>query len=410
MRQGRAGSQPNPANQMSCRTDWLEIARATPAGSCTSALTVTYVAALRRRLSVVCQALTGCTRRVRALPVRWRTMPVTQAVRDNLRDRLVRWRMCLHPSRRTALILLAGVAVGMTAPTAAALAERAAAAGVVSLRPAGSTRTATITKLKVSAASAAGGLVRLSAMERAANGTHPAGWVQFEADNTDIGAPVAVSPAGEATTTAAFLGAAPIALMAAFTPANTGYLASAAADGALSAASDPEAGTVDLTVSVPLAGSFVVTVTPGTVTLQKPTKLGVATGVLQQVTLSETRNWYPGWSVSGQVSDVIAKGHSTRQTISGTQLGWAPTGMLTDGAILGPAIAPNSPGLGATGGVLASAATGSGVGTETLSAALTLVMPASAASGPYRGLLTITYVESAVQASASSPSLVPSVG
>jgi hypothetical protein len=54
---------------------------------------------------------------------------------------------------------------------------------------------------------APGFVATLAASESAANGAHPPGWVQFQADDTTIGSPVAVSAAGaylaSATTIAA---------------------------------------------------------------------------------------------------------------------------------------------------------------------------------------------------------------
>jgi hypothetical protein len=52
-----------------------------------------------------------------------------------------------------------------------------------------------------------------------------------------------------------------------------------------------------------------------------------------------------------------------------------------------------APGLGDAPQALASATPGSGTGTSTLSANLTLVIPATARAGPCTGSLMITYLE-----------------
>jgi hypothetical protein len=69
---------------------------------------------------------------------------------------------------------------------------------------------------------------------------------------------------------------------------------------------------------------------------------------------------------------------------------------LVGGATLGPTVAPGtSPnGLGDIAHVLASAAIGLGDGTNTLSASLSLDIPADTRAGAYGGSLTITYLAS----------------
>ena len=157
----------------------------------------------------------------------------------------------------------------------------------------------TVTTTELTAARAPSGFVALAATETAANGTHPAGWVEFETGGTGIGTPVAVNSRGVATATATSLGW-DGTLTAAFMPASAGYLASAATDAA----------------AVPGNGSIVL---------------------------------------------------------------------------------PGKPGL-AAGGVLASAADGSGLGTDTLGATLTLDIPASARSGAYTATLTLTYLDTGPKA------------
>jgi hypothetical protein len=115
--------------------------------------------------------------------------------------------------------------------------------------------------------------------------------------------------------------------------------------------------------------------------------------VLNPVTVSDTRNTFPGWQVTGQESAFAGSGTSAGYTFSGNQLGWVPTDTsLGTGVTLGPTVTPASPGLGTTAGVLAQAHAPNGTGTSVLGANLTLAIPASAAAGPYAGTLTITAV------------------
>ena len=149
--------------------------------------------------------------------------------------------------------------------------------------------------------------------------------------------------------------------------------------------------------TVPPPGSFTVTVTGSTVPSTGSANPLVLGGNLPEITVSDTRSSSPGWSVSGQVSDFTGSGTAAGSTISGNQLGWAPSGAVTGGATLGSPVAPNGPGLGSIPAVLARAAGGSGFGTDTLSARLLLVIPASARAGPYNAVLTITCVSSQVK-------------
>jgi alpha-tubulin suppressor-like RCC1 family protein len=258
--------------------------------------------------------------------------------------------------------------------------------------------------------------VTLTATEVAADGTHPAGSVQFSADGTDIGSPVKVT-SGSASTTVTFAAAGTEALSAVFTPASAHYAISAGelslvvtgsqspGGGGSGCGGDSVGGGNDnvvggngelITVTLPQCGTFTVSIAPGTVLLTVSGSM--ATGTLEDITVTDTRNSYPGWSASGQASSFTGSGSAAGFTISGNQLGWTPAavGPLQGGATLGPAVAPAAPGLGTTAGVLASAASGSGGGTNVLTANLDLLIPAAQQPGPYAGSLTITYVESAL--------------
>jgi hypothetical protein len=166
--------------------------------------------------------------------------------------------------------------------------------------------------------------------------------------------------------------------------------------GQVTASSLATTGNEPITLTVAPAGTFTVTVMTSPIAL---TVAGsTATGTLQGVTVTDSRNYYPGWSVTGQAADFTA---SSAPAISGNQLGWTPDadGSLQGGAILGAilggSVAPAAPGLGTTPATLASAAAGCGFGTNKLSARLTFDIPAPATGRRrYAGLLTITYVES----------------
>jgi alpha-tubulin suppressor-like RCC1 family protein len=244
---------------------------------------------------------------------------------------------------------------------------------------------------------AAGGTVTLTAADLAADGTIPAGSVQFQVGGTDIDSPVAVVN-GLASVTTTFAAAGTEALSAVFIPASTTYAISA---GELSlpvtAATAPGGVTGGelVTATVPATGTFTVTIGGGTVLLTVSGQ--TATGALQNVAIFDSRNDYPGWSVSGQESDFAGSGTAAGSAIPGNQLGWTPTspGGLEGGAALGRSVAPAAPGLGTTAAVLASAGAGNGLGVNVLSANLTLLIPALQPTGPYDGTLTITVVESA---------------
>ena len=239
----------------------------------------------------------------------------------------------------------------------------------------------------------AGTTVTLTADTSATDGTNPAGTVQFTVNGTLIGSPIAVNASGVASTTTSFAASGQVALTALFEPTNTAYVLS---QGTFTATVYPAgttaAGSEPVTIAVPQEGAFILTVSPGTVNLS--VSGATATGALQNVTVTDTRNYYPGWSVTGQASSFAGSGTAAGSTFSGNQLGWVPTavGTLVDGATLGGTVAPVSRGLGTTAATLASAATNCGFGTNVMSANLTLDIPPLAAAGPYISTMTITAV------------------
>ena len=134
-----------------------------------------------------------------------------------------------------------------------------------------------------------------------------------------------------------------------------------------------------------------------------------ASGVLDQVTIVDTRDEDTGWTVSGSMSRFINQVDGTK-SFAGSQLGWTPKvsstspaftdsdGIVynqeaTKGAKLNPGlIEPSGLGGGAT---LANSGTGAvaaapGLGIAQLDARLKLLIPVTKRSGAYTGTLTIT--------------------
>jgi hypothetical protein len=250
-----------------------------------------------------------------------------------------------------------------------------------------------------------GASVTLTATVTAASKRVPQGSVQFETSGHALGAPIAVNASGVAIATTTFAAAGTAALSAVFQPTTSAY---ASSTGTLSLTvralpSQPVA-TVPITVTLPPAGALTVTIAPGTVDLAvSASGTLTATGLLTDATVTDTRNTLPGWSVLGQESVFTGSGTATGFSIPADDLGWVPIAIdpLTGGATLGPPVAPGtSPGgLGDTAAVLAEAAAGSGLGVNTLSADLTLDIPAGTRAGQYTGSFTITYLEVGEQGS-----------
>jgi hypothetical protein len=239
----------------------------------------------------------------------------------------------------------------------------------------------------------AGTTVTLTATESAGDGTNPAGTMQFAANGTDIGSAVNVSATGVASVTTTFAATGQMALTASFFPNSSSYFFSQGTySETVYPAGTTAAGSEPVTIAIPQEGAFILTVAPGTVNLA--TSGSAATGTLQDVTVTDTRNYYPGWYVTGQDSSFTGSGSAVGSTISGNQLGWVPTavGSLVDGATLGGTVAPASPGLGTTAATLASAPQNCGFGTNVMSANLTLAIPSLSAAGPYSSTMTITAV------------------
>jgi hypothetical protein len=264
----------------------------------------------------------------------------------------------------------------------------------------------------------AGQPVTLSATVTPSNAT---GTVQFENNGTVINTTGATITGGTASipfTAPSVTASTVFTITAVYTPVGNFTAPTTPPTGTLTVnPAPPNSGTIPLVTVVPQSGSFTLTVdTADYVVLAPNTAATSATATTTPVVVADTRNTYPGWSVSGQatgwtgvtagatgingfptVTGTIPADHGS-QTIPADDLGWVPgnTGTLATGVVLGPTVAPGTTttGLGDAAQVLASvhAGTGKGFGTTTLNAALTLNIPAGQEAGPYTAGLNITSV------------------
>jgi hypothetical protein len=224
------------------------------------------------------------------------------------------------------------------------------------------------------------------------------GTIQFENNGANINGPATIS-GGSASTSTTFATAGTYSLTAVYTATGNFTAGTNGSESLVVAPAPSNSGTIPLAVAVPSNGSFQLTVdTTDVVTL---TASGlVATGATTPITVSDTRNTFPGWSVSGQDSaGFTGTGTAAGGSFSGNQLGWVPTstGTLPQGVTLGGTVAPAAPGLGTTAATLASVhggTIGNGYGTTSLGANLTLDIPPTAPAGPYTSGLTISAVTS----------------
>jgi hypothetical protein len=155
--------------------------------------------------------------------------------------------------------------------------------------------------------------VNLTATVQGVDGSYPAGYVQFQLNGTDIGEPAPVGGGEVATGSAAFTVTGSLTVTAVFTPTDTMAYAGSTGAYLLTVTPADGGGNVPITTTVPQSGAFVLTITPGTVNLA--VSGSTATGTLQDVTVSDSRNYYPGWSVSGQSSSFTGAGAAAGSTI-----------------------------------------------------------------------------------------------
>jgi hypothetical protein len=259
----------------------------------------------------------------------------------------------------------------------------------------GTPATATSTTLQVQPSTVTvGNSVTLTATVTAGSGTAaPTGTVTFMNGTTAIGSPVNLT-AGTGASATASTSTTPTApgtesITAVYSPTGTAF--SGSTSPAVTLTVNSLAGqAIPLAVTVAASGAFTLTVdTTDTVTLVQSGSS--ATAATTPITVSDTRNTFPGWAVSGQSTDFTESTTTPHGDISGNQLGWVPTGgPLATGVILGPTVNPGAPGLGSTAAILAQAHAGTGNGTSTLGANLTLLIPATAPAASYSAALSIS--------------------
>ncbi|HEX3512740.1 MAG TPA: substrate-binding domain-containing protein [Trebonia sp.] len=261
--------------------------------------------------------------------------------------------------------------------------------------------TGTVTSLSAAPSPAyAGQGVTLQAVVTGPGTAVPAGTVQFSVGGTIIGSPVTLSTSGVASTVTMFAVPGTESLAAVFFPTDPTAFGSSTAALSLIVNPSPYIGLIPLAVTDPPTGAFSLTVDTAdlvTLAVSGPD----ATASTTDITVSDTRNTYPGWSVGGQATDFTGSGTAAGATIAGNQLGWTPhafTSPLTPGVTLGNPVSPADPGLGTTPALLAAAPAGAGNGyvggTTVLYAGLDLRIPPPQAVGPYTGGLEITAVTS----------------
>jgi phosphate ABC transporter phosphate-binding protein len=263
--------------------------------------------------------------------------------------------------------------------------------------PVGVGQVATTTSMVASPSPGTAGQIftLIAGVAPASGSATPTGTVQFRVGTTLIGGPVTVDANGVATTTTTFAAAGTESLSAAYTPADPNAFGASTGTFTLTVNPSQTSGGIPLMVADPPNGAFTLTVdSTDTVTLAVSGQS--ATAPTTPIIVSDTRNTFPGWSVSGQSTGFTGSGTAAGSAIPGNQLGWVPTATaLGDTVTLGAPVTPASPGLGTTPATLASAPAGHGFGTSTLGANLTLAIPAPAAAGAYTAGLTVTAVTSA---------------
>ncbi len=167
---------------------------------------------------------------------------------------------------------------------------------------------------------------------------------------------------------------------------------------------DPYAGALTLQVAVATSVNLVQVdpTTPAGHPVQATDPTGhrhawVFNGNLSGVSVSDTRPAQSGWTLNGQAADFTGP-----TTVSAKNLGWTPAlvtagsdaeGTLQAGAAVNPMLqTATSNGLAAPGSTLASAGAGNGLGSQNISAAVTLRMPDTNPKGTYNTTLTLTLV------------------
>jgi Bacterial Ig-like domain (group 3) len=254
----------------------------------------------------------------------------------------------------------------------------------------------------------AGQPVTITATVAATSNGTPQGTVEFTQGSTSLdgGVPVGLTN-GVASVQTTFQATGQYPVTATYTSSNTGSWNSGEVGTITVTVTMAPTNAIPLTVTVPTTGTLVLTVGTTAVAFGTPTvtSTGLATtGTIPngQVQVTDTRNNYPGWAVTGQDSAWTSSGGGT---FPGSQLGWAPTSGTTAQAVaFGPTVsAGTTPGLSAA-SVLASAphglgnyatsGVGNGYGVTNLGANLSLLIPLTAPPGAYASTLTFTAIPS----------------
>lgn len=143
----------------------------------------------------------------------------------------------------------------------------------------------------------------------------------------------------------------------------------------------------------------------GTAAFAPGQTFSTATGFLNQVTVTDTRQGDAGWRVTGQMASLTTT--PAGGTISGNQLGWRPQAtplgttpaytqnVAVDNADPGVAPPAANHGLG-TSQRLGYASAGAGLGSAELDARVKLHIPLTAPAGAYSGVLSLTLLSGAV--------------
>lgn len=113
---------------------------------------------------------------------------------------------------------------------------------------------------------------------------------------------------------------------------------------------------------------------------------GVSSGNLQTVTVKDGRNGATGWSLTGKVTDFTG----TAGAIGADKLSWKPACTTSPGSKSNCVAGTEGP-VGTVGATLAGAPDAAATGGQfTVDSTLSLNIPATAAAGDYKAVLTLT--------------------
>ena len=246
-----------------------------------------------------------------------------------------------------------------------------------------------------SGSAAAGSSLSITVSVAIAGGDPAAGSVEFYDGVTKIATkPVAGGSAGHV---ASLAGVGIHTLKAVFVPTDPAAQVGSQDSEDIDITGVPTQALETITVSLAETGALTISVADDTVVLPNFTLDAAgdnlsSAGPVNPVTVTDTRLYEQGWSVSGVVTDFSSGAGS----ISSTGLGWTPNivskptaaSVITAGSVVAPF---TDSGLHSS-KVLASAASGEGRGSTVLGADLLLKAPTTTVPGTYSALLTLTVV------------------